>query len=198
MQDCGPNRTALRSKVAKKPRSWKRLDITSHMHARICVLYNRRMHWHVFRWIDRGEDKVRGRSPSTSFSLHCFFFHRPPLRPPKLLILIRRPVSLYHTASTHYPPSLSISLGVASMAEAVGLAASIAGLVGVALKVFGLCHEYFGEAMNAQEDIKQLVSEISSLASYLSRFQRLLRPAKFCKRRIQIRSRNWCKNARIF
>ena len=53
------------------------------------------------------------------------------------------------------------------MAEAVGLAASIAGLVAVALKVSGLCHEYFSEVMDAQEDIKRLVSEISALASLL-------------------------------
>ena len=53
------------------------------------------------------------------------------------------------------------------MTEAAGLAASIVGLVGAALKVSGLCHEHFSEAMSAQEDIKQLVSEISSLASLL-------------------------------
>lgn len=53
------------------------------------------------------------------------------------------------------------------MAEAVGLAASIAGLVGVALKVTKLCHEHFREAMNAQKEIEQLVSEISLLANLL-------------------------------
>ena len=53
------------------------------------------------------------------------------------------------------------------MADAVGLAASIVGLAAAALKVSKLCHDYHGEAMNAREDIKQLVSEISSLASLL-------------------------------
>ena len=53
------------------------------------------------------------------------------------------------------------------MAEAVGLAASIGGLVGIASKVSVLCYNYFSEVMNAQEDIQQLVSEISSLAKLL-------------------------------
>ena len=49
------------------------------------------------------------------------------------------------------------------MAEAVGLAASIVGLLGASFKVCNLCSEVKG----AQEDIKQLVSEISSLSSLL-------------------------------
>ena len=53
------------------------------------------------------------------------------------------------------------------MADVVGLAASIVGLAAAALKVSKLCHDYHDEAMNAREDIKQLVSEISSLASLL-------------------------------
>ena len=53
------------------------------------------------------------------------------------------------------------------MAEAIGLAASIAGLVGIALKASELCHEYLSEVVNAQDDIKRLASEISLLASLL-------------------------------
>ena len=51
--------------------------------------------------------------------------------------------------------------------DAVGLAASIGGLLGIASKVSLLCYSYFSEVMNAQEDIQQLVSEISSLAELL-------------------------------
>ena len=53
------------------------------------------------------------------------------------------------------------------MAEAVGLAASIVGLAAAAVKVSKFYYDYCSEAMNAREDIKQLVSEISSLASLL-------------------------------
>ena len=53
------------------------------------------------------------------------------------------------------------------MAEAVGLAASIGGLVGIASQVCKLCHNYYSEVMNAQADIQQFVSEISSLAGLL-------------------------------
>ena len=54
------------------------------------------------------------------------------------------------------------------MAEAaVGLAASIGGLVCIALKVSKLCYNHYGEVMNAQEDIKQLATEISSLSRLL-------------------------------
>ena len=53
------------------------------------------------------------------------------------------------------------------MAEVVGLAGSIGGLVGVASQVCRLCYGYFSEVMNAQEDIQQFVSEISSLAGLL-------------------------------
>ena len=49
------------------------------------------------------------------------------------------------------------------MAEAIGLAASIVGLLGASFTVCNLC----GEVKGAQEDIKQLVSEISSLSSLL-------------------------------
>ena len=53
------------------------------------------------------------------------------------------------------------------MAEAVGLAASIGGLVVIASKVSMLCYNYFSDVMDAREDIQQLVSEISSLANLL-------------------------------
>ena len=49
----------------------------------------------------------------------------------------------------------------------MGLAASIIGLVAVASKVSKLCYSYCSEVMNAREDIQQLVSEVSSLASLL-------------------------------
>ena len=52
------------------------------------------------------------------------------------------------------------------MAEAVGLAASIVGLVSFAGNVSRLCG-YYGEAKNAREDIKKLAAEISSLAELL-------------------------------
>ena len=64
------------------------------------------------------------------------------------------------------------------MTEAAGLAASIVGLVGAALKVSGLCYEYFSEAMNAQEDIKRLVTEISSLANLLKPLSTLAEASK--------------------
>ena len=51
--------------------------------------------------------------------------------------------------------------------EPVGLAASIGGLVAIASKVSTLCFNYFSEVMNAQEDIQQFVSEVSSLARLL-------------------------------
>ena len=55
-----------------------------------------------------------------------------------------------------------ISSGVISMAEAIiGLAASIGGLVAIALKVSMFCYSHYSEVMNAREDIKQLVSETS-------------------------------------
>ena len=53
------------------------------------------------------------------------------------------------------------------MAEAVGLAVSICGLVAIALKAFKLCYNYLSEATNAQGDIVQLGSEIPTLASLL-------------------------------
>ena len=53
------------------------------------------------------------------------------------------------------------------MAEAVGLAASIVGLVSLAGRVSRLCYSYCGEAKNAPEDIKILATEISSLAELL-------------------------------
>ena len=52
------------------------------------------------------------------------------------------------------------------MAE-VGLAASIVGLVGFAVQVSELLYGYYGEAKDALDDIKQLRSEISSLAGLL-------------------------------
>ena len=64
------------------------------------------------------------------------------------------------------------------MAEAVGLAASIGGLVSIASKVSALCYDYFSEVMNAQKDIQQLVSEISSLATLL---EPLSKPAQASK-----------------
>ena len=51
--------------------------------------------------------------------------------------------------------------------EAVGLADSIGGLVCIASQVCRLCYNYFSEVMNAQADIKQFVSELSSLAKLL-------------------------------
>ena len=53
------------------------------------------------------------------------------------------------------------------MADPVGLAASIIGLVAVASEVSKLCYNYFSEVTNAREDVAQLISEISSLASLL-------------------------------
>ena len=61
-----------------------------------------------------------------------------------------------------------VSSGVISMAEALGVVASIGGLAAIASKVTMLCYNYFSEAVNAQEDIQQLVSEISSLAKILA------------------------------
>ena len=58
-------------------------------------------------------------------------------------------------------------LAVISTAEAVGLAASIGGLVSIASKVSKSCREYFSDARNAQKDIQQLLSEISSLDKIL-------------------------------
>ena len=57
------------------------------------------------------------------------------------------------------------------MAEAVGLAASIGGLVTIASEVCKLCHNYFSEVIDARKDVEQLVSEISSLTNLLERFQ---------------------------
>lgn len=107
--------------------------------------------------------KVRGQSAG---------FERPPILRPTLFS--HRP-----TASTSYqyaePSAIqysfdllsTISSSIISMAEAVGLAASIATLVGVALKVTKLFHEHFREAMNAQKDIERLVSEILSIVDLL-------------------------------
>ena len=53
------------------------------------------------------------------------------------------------------------------MAEAVGLAASIGGLATIASQVCKLCYGYFSDVVNAQPDIKQFVSELSSLAKLL-------------------------------
>ena len=53
------------------------------------------------------------------------------------------------------------------MADAVGLAGTIVALVGFAAQVSKLLYGYYGEAKNAPEDIKQLASEISSLAGLL-------------------------------
>ena len=53
------------------------------------------------------------------------------------------------------------------VAEAVGLAASIVGLVSVASKASKFCYDYCTEVMNVREDIQQLASEISSLANLL-------------------------------
>ena len=62
------------------------------------------------------------------------------------------------------------STRVIPMAEAVGLAASIGGLVGIASQVCRLSYNYYSEVMNAQADIQQLVSEISSWLGCLSHF----------------------------
>ena len=56
------------------------------------------------------------------------------------------------------------------MADPVGLAASIVGLIAVASKVSKLCYDYCNEATSVRGDIVQLVSEISSLASLLEPF----------------------------
>ena len=53
------------------------------------------------------------------------------------------------------------------MAEAVGLAASIGGLATIATQVCKLCYDYFSDVVNAQEEIKKFVSELSSLAKLL-------------------------------
>ena len=53
------------------------------------------------------------------------------------------------------------------MADAVGLAGSIAGLIGIAAQVSNLLYGYYGEAKDAPEDINELASEISSLAGLL-------------------------------
>ena len=53
------------------------------------------------------------------------------------------------------------------MAEIVGLAASIGGLATIASQVCKLCYGYFSDVVNAQADIKQFVSELSSLARLL-------------------------------
>ena len=53
------------------------------------------------------------------------------------------------------------------MAEAAGLAASIGGLATIASQVCKLCYDYFSDVVNAQADIKQFVSELSSLAKLL-------------------------------
>ena len=53
------------------------------------------------------------------------------------------------------------------MADAVGLAGSIVSLVGFAAQVSKLLYGYYGEVKDAPEDIKQLASEISSLAGLL-------------------------------
>ena len=58
------------------------------------------------------------------------------------------------------------------MAEAVGLAASIGGLATIATQVCKLCYDYFSDAVNAQADIKQFVSELSSLAKLLEPLSR--------------------------
>ena len=52
-------------------------------------------------------------------------------------------------------------------AEVVGLAATIAGLASVASKASKFCYDHYSEVINYQEDIEQLASEISSLASLL-------------------------------
>ena len=60
--------------------------------------------------------------------------------------------------------SPTVSSVVVPMAD---LAASIVGLVGFAAQVSKLLYGYYGEAKNAPEDIKQLASEISTLAGLL-------------------------------
>lgn len=58
------------------------------------------------------------------------------------------------------------------MAEAVGLAASIGGLVTIALQVSKAGYEYISSVKNARDDIKQLVDEISLLTSILNPLQK--------------------------
>ena len=53
------------------------------------------------------------------------------------------------------------------MAGAVGLAASIDGLATIASQVCKLCYDYFSDVVNVQADMKQFVSELSSLARLL-------------------------------
>ena len=53
------------------------------------------------------------------------------------------------------------------MAEAVGLVASIAGLVAIASSISKALHAYVSEVVNARKDIRQLISEISPLAEQL-------------------------------
>ena len=80
-----------------------------------------------------------------------------------LVISDRRRLVLFQ-----YHPTVSIiNSGVIPMAEAVGLAASIGGLVGITSQVCKSCYNYYSEVMNAQADIQRFVSEISSLAGLL-------------------------------
>lgn len=53
------------------------------------------------------------------------------------------------------------------MAEAVGLAASIAGLVAIASSISKALRAYVSEVANARKDIERLISEISLLAEQL-------------------------------
>lgn len=58
------------------------------------------------------------------------------------------------------------------MAEAVGLAGSIAGLVTIAFQVSKAGYEYIGSVKNAQADVKELFNEISSLKKILEPLQK--------------------------
>ena len=109
---------------------------------------------------------MRGRCPPQP---HSFFFHRPTTltSAPRTSRIDTQSIELI--PYTPDPPSLSgfcWKREPPDMAEAVGLAASIAGIITIASKISKLC-DYYSEATNAREDMQQLVFEISSLASML-------------------------------
>lgn len=60
------------------------------------------------------------------------------------------------------------------MAEALGAAASIAGIVGFGLKLATTIQTYIGSALEAEESLRDIAFEISSTASALSQLQEVL------------------------
>ena len=61
------------------------------------------------------------------------------------------------------------------MAEALGVASGVAGLISLTIEVFGVTYRYISEVRSASETVNRFLGELENLKSVLSRIERLSR-----------------------